>query len=244
MSRNLLLAAMALGSPTVSAQTVNTQVDGLVLTNGLTSLSETSGLNGDPVLSSAVTFLTDNDTTTFNFDIGSHRMSLADTGSIQGTFLGGVSGAATGVYIIGAGIGAPFNNNTPTLVNGTFLVQLALSGGLTSGLSYEDSDFVLTNQLVGTFTAYSNFDGVVVPDSINDVYTLTYAYLYIPFSAFGVTNGQVLGIRLSEFSDQFPDLSYIGAGYAGAPVPEPSSYGLALGGLALAVVAARRRAKK
>jgi hypothetical protein len=71
----------------------------------------------------------------------------------------------------------------------------------------------------------------------------TFAYLHIPFSDFNLSGSQVLGIKLSDFNGLHPDIAYIGAGYAGSPIPEPSTYGLVLGGLALVGAAMRRRKK-
>ena len=235
----LLIAAAA------NAQTVNSQVNGLTLTNGLTSLSDTSALYSGPNKSVGITYLTDNDTTTYSFNIG------MSGGSIQGTFGGTISSSATGVYIVGEASSGPWNQNTPTLYNGpSFSVQLLLTGGLTSSRTYGDADFQITSQTIGAVSGYQGWNGEVWLNYDGTQYseTMYYSYLYIPFSDFSATYNQVVGIKLGNFTSQYPDVAYIGVGYNGTynggPVPEPSTYGLALGGLALAVVAARRRAKR
>lgn len=230
MTRSLLLAALALGSATASAA-INTQLNGFTFTNGLSTLTDTSALNSTNK-ATATTYLTDNDILTFDTNIGSSA-----GGSLQGTFAGSLDASATGVYIIGLS----FGGNT---LNGGFNVKLLTAGGLTSARSYGDADFISTTQTVGPFDYVQGLDGTVVPQ-VAQGNNAKFAYLYISFSEFSVTRDQVLGIQFSDFSAQYPDLSYISVGYSGAPaVPEPSTYGLALGGLALAVVAFRRRASK
>ena len=58
-----------------------------------------------------------------------------------------------------------------------------------------------------------------------------------------MTYDQVEGVKLGNFTSPYIDLTHISAGYLGTPVPKPSTYGLALGGLALVAVAVRRRNK-
>jgi len=228
MSRSLLLATLALGSATASAA-INTQLTGLTLTNGLSSLSDTTALNPTN-LSVAVDYLTDNDLTTFATNIG-----YSGAGSLEGTFAGATNPSATGIYLIGIS----FFGNT---LNGPFSVSLVTANGLTSSLIYDDSDFVLTSQLVGPFDYVQANMGQLVLDA-PDGEVGTFAYLHIPFSDFNLSGSQVLGIKLSDFNEMHPDIAYIGAGYAGSPIPEPSTYGLVLGGLALVGAAMRRRKK-
>ncbi len=229
MSRSLLLAALALGSATASAA-INTQLTGFTFTNGLSALTDTSGLYSTNS-ATAVTYLTDNDTTTFATNIGASA-----GGSLQGTFTGPLDASATGIYIIGLS----FGGNT---INGSFNVRLATASGLTSALSYGDANFVSTTQTPGLIDYVQGDSGTINLDAIEGSFS-RYAYLFIAFSDFSVTRDQVLGIQFSDFTEQYPDFSYIGVGYSGAAVPEPSTYGLALGGLALIAVALRRRASK
>lgn len=237
MPRNILIAALALGSATVSAQTVNTQVDGITITNGLSSITDASAISATNQ-SVAVGFLTDNDTTTLVYNLG-YRQSGA-SGAIQGTFGGTISSDATGVFLVSQS----YKGMVP--FNGPFSMQLQLLSGLSSSRSFGDSDFIVTSQIY-SFTAYQNAPYPQIGQTVTSANFpvsdyVQYAYLYVPFSDFGATYNQVAGIKLGDFTFQYLDLSYVGLGYlGGAPVPEPSTYGLALGGLALAVVAARRR---
>jgi hypothetical protein len=229
MLRSSILTALALG--TASASATNTQVNGITLTNGLSSLTNSSGLYSGPNKSYGVTYLTDNDTTTFNFNLG-----IADGGSIQGTFDGTIASSSTGVYILGIGFEG-------TTLNGSFLIQLNTLSGLTASRSYSDANFTVTNQSIGDVSGYQNFDGQAVTyQNIGG----NYAYLYAPFSDFGISYNQVLGIKLSNFSPQYPDLSYIGIGAVGngGAIPEPSTYGLiGIGALGVAFIARRRKLK-
>ena len=229
MSRHLLLAALALGFATASAVD-NTQLSGITLTNGISSLSDSSALFSGPNTSVGESFLTDNDISSFTLNIGA-----ASGSALQGSFAGSLNGASNGLFIVG------FGGNTATF-NGSFTIQLALAGGLTSGRTYGDADYVITSQGVGTLDVYWD-NGSVTLDNTG-LSGFKYAYLYVPFSDFGVSRASVLGVRLSDFTPQNPEVSFIGAGYSGAPpIPEPSTYGLILGGLALAGAAMRRKKK-
>jgi hypothetical protein len=113
----LLVAATAFG------QSTNTQVNGIILTNGLTSLTDTSGLYNSANINYGISYLTDNDITTFNLNIGKRGRS------IQGTFDGSASSYSTGVYLISYA-------EEGSLANGGFDIQLLLSSGLTNSISY------------------------------------------------------------------------------------------------------------
>ena len=244
MPRNLLLAALALGSAAASAQTVNTQINGIVLTNGLGSVTDSSAL-GTVNTSAGVAVLTDNDLSTGVFNAG-HTMFVGAGTALQGNFSGTLGSGVTTIYAVQPG-SIMFN---PLVPSGSFSVQLVLlGGGLTSARSYSPTDFTVTDTFMPTTAAFLVNNGSVLNNPTGpDIDTFRFAYVGFAIADFSTTYDQVIGIRFSNFTAEYPDFFYIGAGYAGtysggggAPVPEPSTYGLALGGLALAVVAARRR---
>ena len=236
----------------VSAQAVNTQVDGIVLTNGLSSLSDSSAINSTANASYGITYLTDGDTSTLTTNIGEASGSpLGNGGVIRGTFAGTTSSQSTGVFIVGSALSAFFYNHVPRTLHGSLTVQLDLKSGLAAAQTYSDADFVITTQLISAVTSYSNSNDVLGSTQFTPTSNVRYyySYLFIPYADFNTTFDQVVGIKIGDMTSEFPDFSYISAGYAGAytpppVVPELSTYGLALGGLALAGALIRRRSKR
>lgn len=241
-----------LAAASLSAQTVNTQLDGIVLTNGLNSLSDSSAINSTANSSYGITYLTDGDISTLTTNIGEASGSLlGNGGSIRGTFAGTTSSQSTGVFIVGSALSAFFYNHVPRMLSGSFTVQLDLKSGLTAAQTYSDADFVITSQLMSAVTSYSNSNDILGAAQFTPTSNVRYyySYLFMPYADFNTTFDQVIGIKIGDMTTEFPDFSYISAGYAGAytpppVVPEASTYGLALGGLALAGAVIRRRSKR
>ncbi len=65
-------------------------------------------------------------------------------------------------------------------------------------------------------------------------------YLSINLGALDTQSIGVKGVKFENFTGTRLDLNYIGIG-GGAAIPEPSTYGMILGGLALTGAAVRRR---
>ena len=77
-----------------------------------------------------------------------------------------------------------------------------------------------------------------------DGYLFTTQGIYNDSIPFGGTTPTVAPMfTVNDLSNSWANVAF-GVYGGGAAIPEPSTYGLALGGLALAVVAVRRRASK
>lgn len=221
---------VALAAASASGQTANTQVGGLVLTNHLFATENDSAVSQGADRATGVGYLTDNDTSTFVFNVGNEASPVSGP-ALDGYFSAPISTSATGLYIISAA-------NAEGVSGGQFDVQLRLLTSITSAVVLDDGSFVITDQAISPGSLYQNANGLIEP-----VIDCWYAYAYIPFESFGVADAsEVIGVRLASFNSWYPEIGYVGLGYAGV-VPEPSTYGLLLGGLALGCAVARRRKK-
>jgi hypothetical protein len=231
----LLIAASA------GAQTVNTQVNGLTLTNGLSTVSDAAGLtvsSNTTNLATGIGYLTDNNILTQAWNIG-HTSASGTT--LAGEFGGTISSQADAVYLIGtAQFKAP---DSAYVASGNFSLQLILTSGLSSALSISPVNFMITDQVASLAAIYHSNVGFIQSPYFNPPDTSFFiAYLKVPLSNFGVSYEQVQGFRISNITPYWPDIGFVGLGYGGtSPIPEPSTYGLILGGLALAGAAIRRR---
>lgn len=234
------LAPALLITAAVSAQTVNTQISGYTFTNGLSTITDSSAL-GTIDAATGISYLTDNDVRTYIGNMGMNNQYGVVAGSLGGNFQGPISSSATGIYLVGIW-GLPTDGSR----NGDFEVKLLLNTGITAARSYGDGNYINTQvSIADSFTFFYPINGSIQTVT-GPVTNANFSLLYIPFSEFNTNYSSVVGIEIRHpytTEGGSIDVSYIGAGYAGTPVPEPSTYGLILGGLALAGAAIRRRRK-
>lgn len=234
---------MAAGSATVSAQTVNTQVGGLTLTNGLSSVTDAAAITSTTNtanLATGIGYLTDNSVLTGVWNFGFNTTGL----TFQGTFGGTISSQADAIYFVGIAQSTG-GTETATARNGAFNLQLELTTGLTAARSYSDINYIVTSQeITNSLGVYFTGPGFVANPYNPGANKFFLAYLKVPFSDFGATYDKIVGVRVSNVAAYWPDIGYVGVGFGGTAVPEPSTYGLALGGLALAGAVIRRRRSK
>lgn len=237
MNRNILLTLIT-GSVSLGGQTFNNQINGVTFTNRLVSLSDDSAISHGANRATGLAFLTDDDVFTGVYDAGVDTDLLPISGgALEGAFNGPIAASATGLYIVSYDGGEG-------IYSGSFDIQLIRLVGLTSAVNSDVANFGYS--VDGEVTAgslYFNPTGRIEPITF---FGSTFSTLYyFPFTEFGVLDGaDVVGVRISNLSSDWLDLTYVGVGYAGSPIPEPSTYGLILGGLALAGAAIRRRRAK
>lgn len=230
MNRSFSLALI------MSATTASAAVtfDGITLHNGLSSLTDDSAIGF--AKTEALAYLTDADLTTVVYNLGA-----LETGSLQGVFTSPVLSTDTGVYVMGIASAFNFDPGVYSVFNGTFSLQLVTNSGLSSAITFDSTDYTITSQAIVISAQVNAGNGSLAPAAYTNGRTDRVAYLFASFDDFGVHPTDVIGVRFSDFTSPWLDVSYIGTVGSSSPIPEPSTYGLVLGVLALAGVAIRRR---
>lgn len=211
--------------------------------SGFSSFSDTSAIdNRNAHASDIIAALSDDSYTTGIANLGSAEGAAyngAGTGgSLEGTFgkalVGGAQNSSSYVCFLGGGVtGYSW---------GSFSMKLRLAdGSYTSAVTFNQNTMSSTGVTIpGTGIYYSSsLYGVTVPSNT----VLNKASILI--SDFGTINQEIVGAKIYDLSSQWPDVTFIGItgtfASGGGVVPEASTYGIALGGLALAGALIRRR---
>lgn len=227
----LLLAAAILAPSRAYAQATYTTTNGTVeLVAGLTNLTDTSAINN--TTATINNLITDDSWSTGILNLGNalNAGGVPNNGILAGDFGGDTFFAASNsIILIGYG---------QTGVNwGGWTVRLLLSDDTYSGpQSFTSVDATRNTNAVTASVVdgiYQNFTGGFL--SLGASVT---AYQELDIATFDPNNIGIKGIELSNMSNTFPDLSYIGV----TAVPEPSTYALlALSAAGLGGYVLRRR---
>jgi hypothetical protein len=228
----LLLAAAFFAPSRAYAQATYTTTNGTVeLVAGLTNLTATSAINN--TTQTINNLITDDSWSTGILNLGNalNAATVPNNGILAGDFGGDTFfSASNSIILIGYG---------QTGVNwGGWTVRLLLSDDTYSGpQSFTSVDATRNTNAVTASVVdgiYQNFNGTFL--SLAQVT----AYQELDIAAFDTGDIGIKGIELSNMSNTFPDLSYIGV----TAVPEPSTYALlALSAAGLGGYVLRRRRK-
>lgn len=206
--------------------------DGVTL-QGLTTLTDTSALATFGSYSApAIASVTDANWSTDGIN------SMGPSGNLVGEFGGNYTASGNSIYVISPASGAAPGGHTAHM--GSFAVSLLLANDqFVSVGTFSDLDFTVTNY--GVSGNFYGSNGAFNPGQIKA------QYLKIDLGQFDTQAVGVKGIKFTNFTGPALDLSYVGIGgtaNGGGAIPEPSVYGLALGGLALVGAIVRRRSRK
>ncbi len=227
----LLLAAALFAPSRADAQATYTTTNGTVeLVAGLTNLTDTSAINNTTETINSL--ITDDSWSTGILNLGNafNAPTVPNNGILAGDFGGDTFFAASNsIILIGFG---------QTGVNwGGWTVRLLLSDDTYSApQSFTSVDATRnTNAVTASVVdgSYQNLNGTFL--SLGASVT---AYQELDIAAFDTGDIGIKGIELSNMSNTFPDLNYIGV----TAVPEPSTYALlALSAAGLGGYVLRRR---
>jgi hypothetical protein len=230
----VLLAAALMFSPLVaSAQSTYTTANGeLSLVAGLTNLTSVTAI-GTTNQSVGINYITDSSwSATGIANLGSSG------GSLAGTFGGANYFASSNSVIL---IGSANSQGNPAW--GSWTVRMLLSNDTySSPFSYTNSNLVNNTISAAALDANNSF----FINSSGNLATATPLNTYfqqLNIADFDTGNIGVKGIELSSMGSAFPDISYIGV-TSPVPVPEPSTYCMALAGLACGGYSLFRRRKR
>jgi hypothetical protein len=226
------LVAALMFSPLVAiAQSTYTTPSGeLNLVAGLTNLTSVTAI-GTTNQSVGINYITDSSwSATGIANLGSSG------GSLAGTFGGANYFASSNNVIL---IGSANSLGNPAW--GSWTVRMLLSNdNYSSPFSYTNSNLVNNTISAAALDANNSF----FINSSGNLATATPLNTYfqqLNIADFDTGNIGVKGIELSSMGSPFPDISYIGVT---SPVPEPSTYAMALAGVACGGYTMWRRRKR